>query len=167
MVVGTIQNHSENARKTLMITFIMLLVGVSPLLTSNNLIMTEDDNESIRNTSHNSVDVWSDGGQAWPQFGRTGDRIGDIPPHSPEGGAGFEDPNNSSELMSIIDPKINWEYGSYEIGNDALATPIANFENSITKDVEASERCGEDSLFLIIIQTEVVSGSDHSFLRII
>jgi uncharacterized membrane protein len=167
MVVGTIQNHSENARKTLMITFIMLLVGVSPLLTSNNLIMTEDDNESIRNTSHNSVDVWSDGGQAWPQFGRTGDRIGDIPLHSPEGGAGFEDPNNSSELMSIIDPKINWEYGSYEIGNDALATPIANFENSITKDVEASERCGEDSLFLIIIQTEVVSGSDHSFLRII
>ena len=41
------------------------------------------------------------------------------------------------------------------------------FKNSITKSLEAEERCGNSSLFIIIIQTEDFGGTDHSILKII
>jgi hypothetical protein len=162
--VGSTHDHFGNMCKTIVITLVMLLVSLAPLINSNEFSITILEEF---NTSDNSVEVWSDGGQAWPQFGRTGDRLGDVPLHGPEGGAGLGHPSNASELLSIVDPKINWEYGNYEIGTDALATPIANLENSITKDIESNQRCGEESLFIIIIQTDEVSGTEHSFLRII
>ena len=48
-----------------------------------------------------------------------------------------------------------------------MATPIADLSNSIISDADSEERCGGDSLFTIVIQTEDVGGSLHSFLRII
>ena len=111
--------------------------------------------------------IWIDGGQPWPQFGRTASRIGDVPGHSPEGGAGFGAPINASSLKSIVKPAVNWIYGSYSIGTDALSTPIADLRQSIEVGPGASERCGGSSLFTVIVQTEDVSGSPHSILRLI
>ena len=111
--------------------------------------------------------IWVDGGQPWPQFGRTASRIGEVPVHSPEGGAGFGSPINASSLKSIVKPAVNWAYGSYSIGTDSLSTPIADLQHSIEVGPGASERCGGSSLFTVIVQTEDVSGSSHSILKLI
>ena len=67
--------------------------------------------------------------------------------------------------MSIVEPVVNWVYGSYSIGTDALATPVADLSASVTKDEDASERCGGSSLYTILVQTD--QNSDHTYLRIV
>ena len=119
------------------------------------------------NTLEESDLTWIDGGQPWPQSGRTPTRLADIPNHSPDGGAGYGDPADSSSLMSVVKPAINWEFGSYSIGTDSLATPIAEMRGSIEIGPGAHERCGGSSLFTVLVQTEDVSGSDHSMLRLV
>ncbi|MGB1461445.1 MAG: CARDB domain-containing protein [Candidatus Thalassarchaeaceae archaeon] len=119
------------------------------------------------NTQEDSNPIWIDGGQPWPQSGRTASRIADIPEHSPDGGAGFGEPANSSSMMSVVKPAINWEFGSYSIGTDSLATPIADMSGSIEIGPGAEERCGGSSLFTVLVQTEDVAGSEHSILRLI
>ena len=111
--------------------------------------------------------IWVDGGQPWPQFGRTASRIGEVAGHSPDGGAGDGSPTNATSLKSIVKPAVNWVYGSYSIGTDSLSTPIADLGNSIEVGPGAIERCGGSSLFTVIVQTEDVSGSSHSILRLI
>ena len=69
--------------------------------------------------------------------------------------------------MSVVKPAINWEFGSYSIGTDSLATPIAEMRGSIEIGPGADERCGGSSLFTVLVQTEDVSGSDHSMLRLV
>ena len=118
-------------------------------------------------TQEGSGSPWIDGGQPWPQAGRTASRIADVPEHSPDGGAGYGNPANSSSLMSIVKPAINWEFGSYSIGTDSLATPVADMSGSIEIGSGADERCGESSLFTVLVQSEDVAGSEHSILRLI
>ena len=89
------------------------------------------------------------------------------PLHSPAGGAGTESPSNATEMFSVVEPVINWEYGTYSIGTDALGTPIADLSQQIVTEESAMERCGGDSLFIVLIQTEVVGGTDHSIVKII
>ena len=116
-------------------------------------------------TGDGTQSTWSDGGQPWPQSGRTPGRVADVPAHSPDGGAGNGTPADAAELMSIVEPAVNWVYGSYSVSTDALATPIADLSASVTKDEAAAERCGGSSLFTILVQTD--SNSDHTFLRIV
>ena len=118
-------------------------------------------------TSGEGSAIWIDGGQPWPQFGRTGSREASLPLHGPSGGAGFGEPENASSLLSIIEPSVNWVYGSYSMGTDSLATPIADFSGSITVDVGSEQRCAGSSLFTILVQTVEVSGTPHSIVRII
>ena len=119
------------------------------------------------NTQEELDSTWIDGGQPWPQSGRTATRIADVPNHSPDGGAGYGDPTNSSSLMSVVKPAINWEFGSYSIGTDSLATPIAEMSGSVEIGPGAEERCGGRSLFTVLVQSEDVAGSEHSILRLI
>ncbi|MEE3277145.1 MAG: hypothetical protein VX216_01260, partial [Candidatus Thermoplasmatota archaeon] len=110
-------------------------------------------------------DPWTDGGQPWPQSGRTPDRMADVPTHGPDGGAGNGTPSDAAELRSVVDPAVNWMYGSYSIGTDALATPVADLSASVTKDEGSSERCGGSSFYTILMQTD--ENSDHTYLRIV
>ncbi|MBD50815.1 MAG: hypothetical protein CMB08_02690 [Euryarchaeota archaeon] len=167
MVVGALRRHSGDIRKMFTALFIVMMLALSPLLYFEKNIDTIEGLEIMSNTSDSTSEVWMDGDQPWPQFGRTSDRIGDVPTHSPSGGAGFDIPINATELLSVIDPEINWQLEGYDIGTDSLATPIGDFKNSITKSLEAEERCGNSSLFIIIIQTEDFGGTDHSILKII
>ncbi len=116
-------------------------------------------------TGDGTQDPWTDGGQPWPQSGRTSDRLAVVPAHGPDGGAGDGSPQNVAQLKSIVEPAVNWMYGSYTIGTDALSTPIADFSASITAGEGASERCAGSSLFTIIVQK--TSSSDPTYLRII
>lgn len=151
----------------------LLTVAVLMSVSSIHLLTVEDpDNLGGREPMPLSVsgddDAWSDGGQPWPQFGRTGTRTAHVPNHDPEtGGAGIGTPSNASSLLPIISPAVNWVYGSYSIGTDSLGTPIADLSQSIFADVGAEDRCGKNSLFTIVVQSADVSGSSHSMLRII
>ena len=49
---------------------------------------------------------------------------------------------------------IDWTFGSYSLGNDALSTPVASLHNQITVEAGAEERCGADSLFAFVAQTD-------------
>ena len=151
----------------LLMTFLLLLMPHSGYLSNiNNQDLDFIDEVSISHTS-NSQSIWEDGGQPWPQSGKTPGRQSTPPAHSPDGGAGIGSPNNASEYMSIVDPIINWQYNDYIYSTDSFATPVADLKNSITTNEDSSERCGGNSLFTVIIQTEDVSGSSHSILRII
>ena len=136
----------------------MLLMSLSPVL-------MQFDAPVRMQTGDGTQSTWSDGGQPWPQSGRTPGRVADVPAHSPDGGAGNGTPADAAELMSIVEPAVNWVYGSYSVSTDALATPIADLSASVTKDEAAAERCGGSSLFTILVQTD--SNSDHTFLRIV
>ena len=136
-----------------MIVVCFLLFSLSPMLSpsSNNHTILADSNDKPAFTG--TVDPWVDGGQPWPQSARVGERTSQGPAHSPNGGAGTGDPENASDLMSVVDPVVNWVYGTYTEGTDSLATPIANFENQIISTPESESRCGGDSLFLVLMHS--------------
>jgi len=168
MVSATLVRASR--RKAICIVVIAILLA-TPLV-STNLDTSEpgvfgDGIGAIMGTQGEEGDVWVDGGQPWPQSGRTASRIAEIPDHGPSGGAGVGNPADSGSLLSIVEPSVNWEYGSYSIGTDSLATPIADLSESIEIGPGATQRCGESSLFTVLVQTEDVSGSEHSILRLI
>ena len=136
----------------------LLLMSMSPAL-------VHFDSPFRMETGGGTDEPWTDGGQPWPQSGRTPDRIADVPVHSPDGGAGNGAPADATEMMSIVEPTVNWAYGSYSIGTDSLATPVADLSASVTKDEGSFERCGGSSLYTILVQTD--ENSDHTYLRIV
>ena len=135
------------------------------LLMSTSPALVHFDSPFRMETGGGTDEPWTDGGQPWPQSGRTPDRIADVPVHSPDGGAGNGAPSDAAELMSVVEPTVNWVYGSYSLGTDALATPVADLSASVTKDEGSSERCGGSSLYTILVQTD--ENSDHTYLRIV
>ena len=138
---------------------LLLAMTLGPVLTQFDYEITlSDARAKAGHTNGGTEEVWLDGGQPWPQFGRTGSRVADAPTHDPDGGAGFGSPSNTSILMSIVDPSVNWAYGSYSIGTDSLGTPIADLSGSNDVDEWAEDRCGRDSLFSVLVQTVEVSG---------
>ena len=160
-------NQSSKVTICLIMTCLLVLMPHSGFLANHDHSKEEIEIKSINSYSSNSQTVWEDGEQPWPQSGKTPDRQSTPPSHSPDGGAGIESPGNNSELLSIVNPVINWQYSNYAFSTDALATPVADLSESIISDEESLERCGGDSLFIIIIQTEDVGGAPHSFLKII
>ena len=108
----------------------------SGFLANHDHTKEEIENNSINSYSSNSETVWEDGEQPWPQSGKTPDRQSTPPSHSPDGGAGIESPGNNSELLSIVNPVINWQYSNYAFSTDALATPVADLSESIISDEE-------------------------------
>ena len=147
--------------------FCLLLLSLSPMIVIDSNYAGNLDDFQKDTAFTGTVEPWVDGGQPWPQPGRIGQRTSEGPSHSPDGGAGTEMPTNATELSSVVEPVINWEYGTYSIGTDALGTPVADFSQQIVTDEAAMERCGGDSLFIVLIQTEVVGGNDHSVVKII
>ncbi len=100
----------------------------------------------------------------WEQFGQNPNRLPITASHGPDGGSVGGDPGAAQKLDSITNPVIDWAYGSYSLGNDALSTPIANLENQINVEAGAEDRCAGDSLFAFIVQQD---SNDHSHLRIV
>ena len=159
------------SRRRAICAIVVATVLTMPVTTINfgtsPIDILEEYQDKKMDTQGEEDEVWIDGGQPWPQSGRTASRIADVPEHDPAGGSDSGEPTNSTSLMSIVEPSVNWAYGSYSIGTDALATPIADMSDSIEVGPGAMQRCGESSLFTVLIQSEDVSGSDHSMLRLI
>ena len=161
----------QASRRKAICAIVVATLLATPLATTNMDSSKEEflgeNLGAIMGTQGEEGEVWVDGGQPWPQSGRTASRIADIPNHDPSGGSGTGNPADSESLLSIVEPSVNWAYGSYSIGTDSLATPVADFSDSIEVGPGAAQRCGESSLFTVLVQTEDVSGSDHSILRLI
>ncbi len=170
LILMTAASFQRPSRRGIISAFVIAMMLSVPIISidgSFEKYSLKDDIDTNMNTQEESDSIWIDGGQPWPQSGRTATRIADVPDHSPDGGAGFGDPANSSSLMSVVRPAINWEFGSYSIGTDSLSTPIAEMSGSIEIGPGAEERCGGSSLFTVLVQSEDVAGSEHSILRLI
>ena len=128
-------------RRALIISAIMSLVVFYPL-TLEKVVETGVTEDNLNFTTI-MVDPWEDGGQPWPQSGRTPGRMSASPVHDPTGSV--------NSLSSITDPVINWEYGNYDIGTDSLGTPIGDFSGSLQVDSESHERCGGSSLYTVCL----------------
>ena len=100
----------------------------------------------------------------WEQFGQNPNRLPITAIHGPDGGSVGGDPGAAQKRDAITNPVIDWTYGSYSLGNDALSTPIASLTNLITVEAGAVDRCGGDSLFAFIVQQD---SNDNSHLKII
>ena len=137
---------------------LLLAMSLSPALSVTDLGQKAE-------TGDGTQEPWTDGGQPWPQAGRTSDRLAVVPAHGPDGGAGDGLPQDASEFKTIVEPAVNWVYGSHSIGTDSLSTPIADLSASISIGDGASERCAGGSLFTILVQKS--SSSDPTYLRII
>ena len=125
-------------------------------------------NISAPSFSGGNSDAWSDGGQAWPQFGRFGSHNGTAPEHSINGGPGVGSVENVTELMTIEDPAVNWHhFSSSSYGAQGLASTVADFSNNIVISGNADQRCGEGRLSTPIVSERESGGSTHSFLSII
>lgn len=158
---------SFGEQKAVLTVACLLLLSISPMMYAS-----ENGSESLTQLDDSQaftgiIEPWSDGEQPWPQPGRLAQRTSVGPAHSPDGGAGSGSPADAVELASVVDPVVNWVYGSYSIGTDALGTPVADLSGQIDTEDAAAERCGGDSLFTIIIQTVAVGGNDHSVMRIV
>ena len=158
MTVCTPDIRPSRLRRAALGISLMLLMSLSPALTYLGP-------PAKMEAGNGASEPWIDGNQPWPQSGRTPDRMADVPTHGPDGGAGNGTPSNATELRSVVNPAVNWMYGSYSIGTDALATPVADLSASVTKDEGSSERCGGSSLYTILIQTD--DNSDHTYMRIV
>ncbi len=121
-------------RKAFLAVVCLLLLSLSPMLMINPNHDRKLDDLENESSFTGTVEPWTDGGQPWPQPGRISQRTSEGPLHSPTGGAGTDSPNNATELSSVIDPVINWEYGTYSIGTDALGTPVGDFSQQIVTD---------------------------------
>ena len=151
----------------MVMTILLVLMPHSGYLSDIDNQKLDLEEEMVISHTSESESIWVDGGQPWPQSGKTPGRESLPPHHSPDGGAGIGEPENASEYNTIIDPVINWQYDDYVYSTDSFATPIADLTNSIITSEDSIERCGGDSLFTIIIQTEDIGGNLHSVLKII
>ena len=99
----------------------------------------------------------------WGQFGQN--RASPLNfDHGPDGGSVNGQPGLATSLGTVNNPVVDWSYGTYTLGNDALTTPVASLHNQMVVESGAEDRCGADSLFSFIVQTD---SDDRSYLRII
>ena len=100
----------------------------------------------------------------WGQFGQNPERVPLNFDHGPDGGSVNGQPGLATSLGTVNNPVVDWSYGTYTLGNDALTTPVASLHNQMVVESGAEDRCGADSLFSFIVQTD---SDDRSYLRII
>ena len=163
----TMSSQFNKVNICLIMTSLLVLMPHTGFLSMNDNYSVDLEPENTKLFSFHSDIVWVDGQQPWPQPGRTSGRESLPPNHGPDGGAGLGTPVNATELQSIVRPVINWQYSNYVYSTDALATPIADLSESIISDTDSYDRCGGNSLFTVLIQTEDVGGTLHSILRIV
>ena len=94
MVASASHRNPARLRQVALGVAMMLLMSLSPVL-------VQFDTPLRMESGDGTGEPWVDGGQPWPQSGRTPDRVADVPMHSPDGGAGNGTPSFASELMLV------------------------------------------------------------------
>ena len=132
----------------------------------NTIPQIEKTLDEIPIQSSNHIEAWDIYEQPWPQFGGVPSHNGPIPLHSPDGGPGEGAVEDVETLKSIVTPVVNWQaFESNEA--DSYGSVIGDFSASITAPEEANERCGNNSLFPVIVSSDDSSGNIISTLSIL
>ncbi len=114
----------------------------------------------------NHIEAWDPSEQPWAQFGGTPSHNGPIPAHNPDGGPGQGAVSDVKVLDAIVTPVVNWQaFESNEA--DSYGSVIGDFSQSITAPEQAKERCGNNTLFPVMITSEVSNGNLISTISIV
>ncbi len=150
--------------------FFALLFTLLMLLQSQPFTHISSDMEEVAEPlfSGGGPEAWSDGGEAWPQFGRFPSHNATAPEHGTNGGPGSGSVANVTLLMTVEDPEVNWQhFSTSSYGAQGLASVVGDFTNNIVITGDANERCGAGHLFTALVSERESGGSTHSFLSII
>ena len=105
--------------------------------------------------------------QPWSQYARTPTHNQTVPLHGPDGGPGAGNVSDVTVLATVEHPVVNWQAFDSGDGSDAYGSVIGDFSQSISASEAAVERCGEGTLFPVMITSIVADGSRESFLNIV
>ena len=145
----------------LLMVCLMLSLPMTPLFSPKSKVLEEE--IDVRSTGQ-SYDAYE---QPWAQYGRTPTHNFSMPIHDPNGGPGEGNVSDVTSLASLVEPVVNWQVFNSGDGSDAYGSVIGDFSQSISASQAALERCGQGTLFPVMISSTIVDGSRESFLNII
>lgn len=64
-----------------------------------------------------------------------------------------------TSLASLVDPVVNWQVFNSGDGSDAYGSVIGDFSQSISASEAALERCGQGTLFPVMVSSTITDGS--------
>ena len=159
MSKSAVTEHT-GSRMAVFLAVLMFLVVAVPPQTSQPLTQT-----IVHSSSEN--ERWDGYSQPWAQYARTPTHNQTIPAHGPDGGPGEGNVSDVVKLGTLEAPVVNWQAFNSGDGSDAYGSVIGDFSASINAAEAAIQRCGEGTLFPVMISSEVSDGSRESFLNIV
>ena len=138
---------------SLVMIWLMVSVLMTPLAEPTNL-----PNASTTNRSQS----WDALAQPWPQYAGTPTHNQSTPAHSTDGGPGEGSVDDVTELATLENPIVNWQAFSGQTESDAYGSIIGDFSNSVSATETAVERCGQGTLFPVMISSEITDGARTS-----
>ena len=152
--------ESRGGPTAVCLVILMLLMMMTPLQTPIDLPQV------VVSPSSNSA-PWDAYAQPWAQYARTPTHNQTIPDHGPDGGPGEGNVSDVTELATLESPIVNWQVFDSGDGSDAYGSVIGDFSASINAAEAAIERCGDGTLFPVMISSEVTDGNRESHLNIV
>ena len=144
----------------MMMVGLMLTVVSTPLAHFTSLAENPTVNRS-------QTDPWQGGEQPWAQYAKNPTHNQTVPDHGPNGGPGAGSLANITSLATLENPVVNWQVFEDTTESDAYGSVVGDFSRSISASETAVERCGEGTLFPVLISSEIADGTRTSFLNII
>ena len=155
MSKSAVTEHT-GSRMAVFLAVLMFLVVAVPPQTSHPLTQT-----IVHSSSEN--ERWDGYSQPWAQYARTPTHNQTIPAHGPDGGPGEGNVSDVVKLGTLEAPVVNWQAFNSGDGSDAYGSVIGDFSASINAAEAAIQRCGEGTLFPVMISSEVSDGSRRVF----
>ncbi|MEL0181968.1 MAG: VCBS repeat-containing protein, partial [Candidatus Poseidoniales archaeon] len=152
-------NDRQSALAMLMV-WLMISVVSAPLLHPTSLV-------SETAVGRTSATPWQGGEQPWPQYARHPTHNQTVPDHGPDGGPGAGSITNVTSLDTLENPVINWQVFEDTTESDAYGSVVGDFTTSISASETAVERCGQGTLFPVLISSEIADGARTSYLNIV
>ena len=143
----------------LVMVWLMLSVVATPLFQPVVL----DEIEVVMTTEAS----WQGLEQPWSQYARTPTHNQTVPDHSPDGGPGTGSIDNVTSLATLENPVVNWQVFSDQTESDAYGSVIGDFSQSVSASETASQRCGQGTLFPVMISSEIADSTRTSYLNIV
>ena len=72
-----------------------------------------------------------------------------------------------TSLATLENPVVNWQVFEDSTDSDAYGSVVGDFSNSISATETAVERCGQGTLYPVLVSSEIADGTRTSFLNII
>ena len=110
---------------------------------------------------------WASMEQPWPQYARTPTHNQSVPSHGPDGGPGTGSVANVTTLATLENPIVNWQVFEDSTESDAYGSIVGDFSASVTASETAVERCGQGTLFPVLVSSEIADGTRTSYLNIV